>query len=60
MGSLRLNGTDRSFEDDGSSSLLDVLREQLGCRSAKDGCSPQGQCGCCTVWVDGAPRVARA
>jgi xanthine dehydrogenase small subunit len=38
--------------------LLDVLREQLGIRSAKDGCSPQGQCGCCTVWVDGAPRVA--
>ena len=26
--------------------------------SAKDGCSPQGQCGCCTVLVDGAPRVA--
>ena len=43
--------------DDGSS-LLDVLREQLGHRSVKDGCSPQGQCGCCTVWVDGAARVA--
>ena len=43
--------------DDGSS-LLDVLRDQLDIRSVKDGCSPQGQCGCCTVWVDGAPRVA--
>jgi xanthine dehydrogenase small subunit len=43
--------------DDGSS-LLEVLRDQLGLRSAKDGCSPQGQCGCCTVLVDGSPRVA--
>ncbi len=43
--------------DDGSS-LLDVLRDHVGIRSAKDGCSPQGQCGCCTVWVEGAPRVA--
>lgn len=42
----------------GEGSLLDVLREELGIRSAKDGCSPQGQCGCCTVWVDGSPRVA--
>lgn len=42
----------------GTGSLLDVLREELGIRSAKDGCSPQGQCGCCTVWVDGRPRVA--
>ncbi|MEO1065425.1 MAG: 2Fe-2S iron-sulfur cluster-binding protein [Actinomycetota bacterium] len=38
--------------------LLVALREQLGVRSVKDGCSPQGQCGCCTVLVDGAPRVA--
>jgi xanthine dehydrogenase small subunit len=39
-------------------SLLDALRDDLGVRSVKDGCSPQGQCGCCTVLVDGAPRVA--
>lgn len=43
--------------DDGGS-LLDLLREHLGKRSVKDGCSPQGQCGCCTVLVDGKPRAA--
>ncbi len=52
-----LNGVDVSLADDGCS-LLDALRERLGVRSAKDGCSPQGQCGCCTVWVDAKPRVA--
>ncbi|MDQ1476716.1 MAG: hypothetical protein QOE62_1945 [Actinomycetota bacterium] len=41
-----------------SESLLNVLRERLGIVSAKDGCAPQGQCGCCTVLVDGEPRVA--
>ncbi len=39
-------------------SLLSVLRERLGLVSVKDGCAPQGQCGCCTVLVDGDPRVA--
>ncbi len=39
-------------------SLLSVLREQLGITSVKDGCAPQGQCGCCTVLVDGEARVA--
>jgi aerobic-type carbon monoxide dehydrogenase small subunit (CoxS/CutS family) len=38
--------------------LLSVLREHLGVTSVKDGCAPQGQCGCCTVLVDGEPRVA--
>ena len=51
-----LDGTD--VEVDATGSLLDALRESLGVRTAKDGCSPQGQCGCCTVWVDGQPRVA--
>jgi len=39
-------------------SLLTVLRERLGLVSVKDGCAPQGQCGCCTVLVDGDARVA--
>lgn len=46
-----------SVPDDGAS-LLEVLRDRLGLSSVKDGCSPQGQCGCCTVLVDGQPRVS--
>lgn len=55
--SFSVDGRDVTVADDGAS-LLEVLRDRLGLRSAKDGCSPQGQCGCCTVLVDGAPRVA--
>jgi aerobic-type carbon monoxide dehydrogenase small subunit (CoxS/CutS family) len=54
--SFVLNGEEVTVDD--GISLLDALRDELGCRSVKDGCSPQGQCGCCTIWVDGAPRVA--
>jgi xanthine dehydrogenase small subunit len=54
---LEVDGRTVSVPDDGGT-LLDVLRDRLGARGAKDGCSPQGQCGCCTVLVDGSPRVA--
>ena len=54
---LEVDGRQVEVADDGAS-LLDVLRTTLGLRSPKDGCSPQGQCGCCTVLVDGQPRVA--
>lgn len=54
---FRLDGRDVEVDDD-SLTLLDVMRERLGARAPKDGCSPQGQCGCCTVWVDGAARVS--
>jgi xanthine dehydrogenase small subunit len=54
---LEVDGQRAEVDDDGSS-LLEVLRDRLGVRGPKDGCSPQGQCGCCTVLVDGAPRVA--
>ena len=50
---LTVDGEPVEVADDGAS-LLEVLRDRLGIRSAKDGCSPQGQCGCCTVLVDGA------
>jgi len=43
---------------DDQRSLLEVLRLRAGATSVKDGCSPQGQCGCCTVLVDGEPRMA--
>ncbi|HET9608511.1 MAG TPA: molybdopterin cofactor-binding domain-containing protein [Acidimicrobiales bacterium] len=38
--------------------LLAALREELDVTSPKDGCSPTGQCGCCTVLVDGKPTVS--
>ncbi len=54
---ITVNGVSITVEDD-SLTLLDVLRGQVGDMSVKDGCSPQGQCGCCTVLVDGQPRVS--
>lgn len=54
--SFTLNGD--PFSTDAEGSLLSVLREHAGLTAAKDGCAPQGQCGCCTVWVDGEPRVS--
>ena len=38
--------------------LLAALREELDVTSPKDGCSPSGQCGCCTVLVDGKAVVS--
>lgn len=53
---LVVDGTEVEVPDDVT--LLEALREHLNETGPKDGCSPQGQCGCCTVLVDGAPRVA--
>jgi aerobic-type carbon monoxide dehydrogenase small subunit (CoxS/CutS family) len=54
---LVVDGQQVEVPDDGAP-LSEVLRDRLGLRSVKDGCSPQGQCGCCTVLVDGSPRVS--
>jgi len=56
--SFTLDDVPVDVEPDDRETLLSVLRERLGVVSVKDGCAPQGQCGCCTVLVDGEPRVA--
>ena len=38
--------------------LMAALRDELGIISPKDGSAPSGQCGCCTVLLDGKARVA--
>ena len=50
--SLRINGEQHALELDTRTSLLDLLRERLGLTGTKKGCD-HGQCGACTVLVDG-------
>jgi len=55
--SLRVNGREVDVRGD-HPHLLAALREELDITSPKDGCSPSGQCGCCTVMIDGKPVVS--
>ena len=55
-----LNGDERQMDVRPGESLLDVLRERCGIVSLKDGCQPQGQCGCCLALIDGLPKVTCA
>ena len=57
---IKLNGEVRKFDVAQGESLLDTLRERAGVTSPKDGCQPQGQCGCCLVLVDGQPKTSCA
>ena len=57
---LTLNGAARAFDVPDEASLLELLRDDAGITSPKDGCSPQGQCGACLVLVDGHPKTSCA
>ncbi len=49
---LEINGSPYKLDVEPRVTLLDLLREQLGLTGTKKGCD-HGQCGCCTVHVDG-------
>jgi len=50
---LRVNGARRRINADPERTLLSVLRDDLGLTGSKYGCG-EGQCGACTVLLDGA------
>jgi len=54
---LAINGRQRSLLVEVRWTLLFVLREQLGLTGTKVGCE-RGECGACTVLLDGVPRYA--
>jgi nicotinate dehydrogenase subunit A len=51
---LKVNGARVPVDADPERSLLQVLREDLGLTGSKYGCG-EGQCGACTVLLDGQP-----
>ena len=54
---LRINGAEREVVAHPMQRLLDVLREECGLTGTKEGCG-EGECGACTVLVDGEAVVA--
>jgi selenium-dependent xanthine dehydrogenase len=53
-----LNGKATEANYEPGMHLLEVLREECGVVSAKNGCAPEGACGCCLVMIDGRPALS--
>ena len=51
--SFTLNGSKENLKCDPNKILLDVIREDFGLTGAKDACGGEGECGACTVLLDG-------
>lgn len=54
---FRLNGREVAVDVHPGRRLLDLLRDDLGLTGTKEGCG-EGECGACTVIVDGKPRLS--
>jgi aerobic-type carbon monoxide dehydrogenase small subunit (CoxS/CutS family) len=54
---VEVNGVSHRIEVNPSALLLEVLREELGMKGTRRGCD-QGQCGACTVLLDGRPVLS--
>jgi selenium-dependent xanthine dehydrogenase len=53
-----LNGKSTAVSYESGMDFLEVLREECKVVSPKNGCAPEGACGCCAVLVDGQPVLA--
>jgi len=53
-----LNGRPTTSDAEPGTEVLGWLRDVAGITSPKDGCSGEGVCGCCTILVDGTPRLS--
>ncbi len=55
---FKLNGNETEATYEPGMHLLEVLREECGITSCKNGCAPEGACGCCLVMIDGKPALS--
>jgi carbon-monoxide dehydrogenase small subunit len=52
---LTVNSKNYEIQSAPNRTLLNLLREDVGLTGAKDGCGGEGECGACTVLLDGRP-----